>query len=168
MGRNASGQVRVTGIRRALYDQDGEKTRDRLEISISVGVLRAVTLAKPSTLESVATSLRTISATYRRANLDLLKSKRSKDVKLLTTALSLHGRALQDAQEVLRLGEQFASNDFTLLCYAVKDRSERYKVARVAMRLAGRHASSDAAKTWVIARDSQLKEAHRVDRLDIE
>lgn len=169
MARTGNAQVRVTGVRPATYDNNDERTSERLAIQIPIGSIRAVSIARPSAMTSVAEALRSIATAYRKADLDILSSSsRSKEGKELSAALSRHGRAIADAKELLTLGLAFERNDFSVLCFAIRDRAERYRLARNAMRLSGRTITSDAAKDWVIRQDAKLKETHGIGRIEFD
>lgn len=166
MGRAGDSLVRARGVRKATYDSDGERTRDRVESEIILGSVTGVVIAKPSTIVRAAEALRDLLRTYRRADSLQPNETRSKDYKQVNAALARHARAIQDAAEFLELGRLFEQNDFSILAFLIRDKVERAKLVRAALDMRGSPVSGESAKAWIAQAEAGLRRQHRVDLIE--
>ena len=165
MARTGSSMVKVEGVRRPRRNKDGDLIAEGLTVQISIGAIKDIAMVKAVTVNVVADRLREIIGILRKADQELLGASRSSDLKRFNAALSDQSSAIADANRLAERAGVFASNDFTVLCYAVSDRAERYKLAKIGLRLLGNEVSSERAKTWISENDGLLKARHGVDRL---
>lgn len=166
MARQGSGAVRVSGIRTAIYSDDGDRLRDRDVKLIPVGQLSAIAVAKPSATVDAAEDLREVAKALRVTDEEALLNPRTKQARQLNATLSRHDEVLARVEQFERDVAAFCANPFELLAYAIRDKTEQVKVIKAAMRLSGQTPSNEMAKAWLETRSAGLKAQHGVDRID--
>lgn len=165
MARLGSGAIRVSAVRSAVYNDDGDRIREGQAKLITVGQLVAIGIAKPSAMVVAADELRDIAKALRVTDEEALLNPRTKQARQLNAALSRHEEVLDRVDQFERDVEAFQTNPFELLAYAIRDKTERLKVVKAAFRMRGRPDSNEAAKAWLSAHSAALKSQHEVDRI---
>lgn len=166
MARLGSGSIRVSGVRSAIYNDEGDRIRDGQAKLITAGQLVAIGIARPSAMAVATDELRDIAKALRVTDEEALLNPRTKLARQLNAALSKHEEVLESVYRFERDVEAFQGNSFELLAYAIRDKAERLKVVRAAFRMKGRPDSSEVAKAWLSAHSAALKSQHDVDRID--
>jgi len=79
-------------------------------------------------------------------------------------------RELKQALEKGMLKEErfFFGNDFSLLCFLVDDKPERYKAARVFLERSGEVVGKDKAKSWLSEKEQEIKKTLNADKIEIQ
>lgn len=161
VGRNT---VRVRGVVPAQWDKDDNLLRDRSEIIITVGQLRAVALAKPSHVVGIACELQEVASAYRRSKFADIAAF-SKETKQLNAALGRQPGALRAAERLDADWNAFRANEFAIVALTIRDKTEQCRFAKAALSL-GSPCSAEFAKDWVQRKQAQLKAEYSVERLE--
>lgn len=157
MSRANHSVISVLGIVPEVLGADGETIRDRQEREIPVATLVALSPCNPSLVESILNDLRSVERAYARSRSVPVGDMKGKDVRSLNAALADEPRITARAHEYLASVEKFETNDFTPLCFAIKDKADRLKVARYGLERQGMESGREAAKAWIQSQETLLK-----------
>lgn len=167
MARTGRSEVFVTAVKyRSAVNKKGELESERSIFQERLGAFAGMELTAYGAFYSVYESINDIVRAYDNAeNIEL--NLRKKEVDLLANRLNQYDRILGEGNRLLGLESAFQRNNWLLLCFLTDDKSERYKVAKIAMRQAGKSGGKEDAKEWLAEQEKSLRNRLGADALQI-
>ncbi len=171
MVRTRRSEVVITAVKyREEVDGDGRTKRERSAFLQTLGSLAGLDLTSRSSYFQVDNAIDDVEDAYRSAEglaQDVNVKRKSNAVESLATRLNAYDRILKEGHHVLELERFFFENNFLLLCFLERDKTERFKVAKIAMHRAGITGGKDEAKAWLAEQEKAIKRQLDVDAIEI-
>jgi hypothetical protein len=168
MARDGRGAVEVTGIVIRRYrDEDGDSREEHQNIPYRLGTLNGVEVFRANAVAGIYEHIRCVKAALAEASALAEPNARPKTLAVarLVATLSDRGRAERNLMHLQNAHRAFVANDYSLLCYLVSDRADRYRMAQLALGQLSLPNSKDRAKEFVAILDGRHRTALRVDQL---
>jgi len=163
MARTGKPDVVVEGEIVRHYEERGRSKREIRVIKHRLGALAGLSavsrpqfvtlVAEMAQIKAAFSELREGTKTGRKEKAEL--SARIEQCEPILT----RGRLLNEA------ATRFLANSALLYCFLTDDRSERARLARIAMKEAGFDGNKDQAKGWLADRENQIRTQMRADRI---
>lgn len=167
MSRSENMAVMVRAVSyRDYVDEGGQKRRERSTSPKKLGALQGLSVVSDSSFQPLYSLIRT----SRKA---LLNAKRVTDtiktteLDALISSIDVGQRLELDVSKLEQEAARFFDNDFSLLCFLVDDRPERYRAARVYLERSGEPAGKERAKAWLLEREQAIKKEINADKIEI-
>jgi hypothetical protein len=167
MVRTGRSEVVITAVKYRNYvDEKGNPQRERNSFQERLGTLAGMDLSASGSFYAVYDAINDVVRAYQRAE-EIELDPKKKEVEALANRLNEYDRILKDGNRLLGLESAFQKNDWLLLCFLTDDKTERYKIAKIAMRQAGRAAGKDDANEWLAEREKYIRTRLGADSLQI-
>lgn len=160
MAKTGNGAVSATAVSTRLRrDNKGNEETETIRTAIRLGTFAAVRFFDLDYPDSISRGRLRIEAAFTKAK-KLASNPRSVELKEVNAILGDYPRVIEQANELLRLVDQFNANDFSLLCYLESDKAERQAAAEYVVRREDPGADRHRARAWLAQLDEQLKMAN--------
>jgi hypothetical protein len=163
MAKTGSADVVVEGEIVRHYEERG---RSKLEISVTkhrLGSLAGLSaVSRPQFVQLIA-EMEQIKLAFSELQQGAQLSR--KDKAELSARLEQCEPVLARGRLLCETAQRFLANSALLYCFLTDDRSERARLARLAMREAGIDGNKDQAKSWLADRENQIRLEMRADRI---
>jgi len=172
MVRTGNSGVVITCIKYREYIEDGHSKKERSEFQHKLGKIDGVEVTSKQTFANIYLSIKNIiyaldaaikldsaiqsGAKPKKGEIDSLVSRLDN-----ISRINLEGKALKHKNLL------FSQNKQILFCFLVDDKSERYKLARLAMHQTGTEGGKDAAKLWLSNFENDLKVSLNATSIEI-
>lgn len=165
MAKSGNASVVVEGVKTRHYEEKGKSKQETSVIKHVVGSLDGLAAIDRQQFVSLTVEMehlrvafsdaRTVGASGRTLRADVARRIEQSDP------------VLRRAEQLETLVERFLGNSAWPYCFLIDDRSERSKVAKMAMNCSGVQGSRDHAKAWLADREAELCKQLGVERIRI-
>lgn len=167
MSRTGNNAVVITAVNLRNYkDEDGITKVERRTTQSTIGRIEGTAIFNPVNFDSVHSALRAVEKTYELVSA-IEDDVKSSELDYISNQLGKFELARIEAKNIVDASIAFFKNDFSLLCFIVGDRAERYKAARVAIDQKGIDGGKETAKQWLHEYEQTLKRNLKADRLEV-
>lgn len=167
MARTGNSEVLLTAVKyRNGLNERGVVERETSSFQERLGALAGMELTTPGSFYSVYETINDIVRAYESVEKSEISPKK-REIEAFANRLNQYDRLLKEGDRLLGLEAAFQTNNWLLLCFLTDDKSERYKVAKIAMRQAGQAGSKEDAKEWLAGQEKGIKTRLGVDSLQI-
>jgi hypothetical protein len=167
MVRTGRSEVVVTAVRyRDYIDDEGRRKRERSDFQHTLGSLTGLDLTAAGSFYTVRDTINDVVRAYQRAD-EIELDPKKKEVESLANRLNEYDRILKEGNRLLGLESAFVQNNWLLLCFLTDDKTERAKMAKIAMRQAGKGAGKGDANAWLADQEKTIKQRLGAESLQI-
>lgn len=167
MARSANARVVVEAINYKEYiDEEGKKRKERRTSPTTLGALNGLSVLSEHAFGAIYSSIRAIEVAYGKAEA-IAESATTSAVESVAAALGDFNRVANEVESLEKDEAIFFANNFSLLCFLVDDKTERYKSSRIALERAGMPGGKDRAKTWLAEQEQEIRKALNADKIGI-
>lgn len=168
MARSSNPTVFVHAVTyRDYIDEDGEKRKERRTAPVRLGTLSGLSIIGEHLFQSLYSSMRAIKRSFDAAEA-ITEDVKNAELDLLINTISDIDRIEIEIGRVEKEERLFFGNDFSLLCFLVDDKPERYKAARVFLERSGEVVGKDKAKSWLSEKEQEIRKTLNADKIEIQ
>ncbi len=167
MSRTGSGVVNVGLVYINKYvDEDGDDQQEITRTQTSIGSINGVAVFSTKMFRNVHSELNAVESTYQEVE-SIMDDVSNKEIDRLTGQLNQFESVARQTEHLLKSAQDFQRNDFSLFCFLVDDKTERFKAAKMAMQREGLVGGKDKAKEWLAQKEHAIRQAMKADKLEI-
>ena len=167
MNRTGNSNVTVIAFSYKKYqDDDGNEKIETTKTEHTIGRLQGYQFISNRPFASFSYKSGVVIDAFVRAEHDC-SSARIREVDSLISDLRQIDEAEVIVHRVETDFEAFLANDFSLFCYLVSDKSQRYKLAQLALSQQNESSGKDKAKDWLAGKDRSLRKTLGADKIKI-
>jgi hypothetical protein len=165
MAKSGNASVVVEGVKTRCYKENGKSKQESSVINHVVGALDGMAAIDRQQFFSLTVEMEHIKVAFINAKAagSLSRTVRSE----IARRIEQCDPALMRAQQLEIMVARFLNNSAWPYCFLTDDRSERSKVAKLAMKHSGVEGSCEYAKTWLLLREAELCQQLGVERIRI-
>lgn len=165
MARTGNSTVIVEGTKFRHYEEGGRAKREVSTVRHPLGNLVGLSAVDSRQIQALVVEMEEIRVAFNKAaELPKLNRKQKNEV---GSRLEQCDPALTRAERLLETISQFMGNSPWLYCFLTGERSERSRVARMAMNAAGVHGGREQAKAWLTDRERDLASDIGVEKIQL-
>ena len=166
MAKSGNASVVVEGVKTRHYTENGKSKQENSVIKHVVGSLHGLAAIDRQQFISLTVEMEHIRVAFidAKAAGSLSRTLRSEIVRRIEQC----DPVLMRAEQLESMVARFLDNSAWPYCFLTDDRSERSKVAKLAMKQSGVEGSREHAKTWLLLQEAELCQRLGVERIRID
>jgi hypothetical protein len=161
-------EVVVTSITHHQHiDELGNVEHETRKTPTTLGNLKGLSALDAHIVFRIKKSISNIKTAYKEAH-RLDENARSSDLVSISTRIAEISNVNSSHQVFMKGLKSFFQTEPLLFCYLVNNKSDRFKVAKMALELSGKSVSRGKAKAWLLDQDHKLKSNLKADSITIQ
>lgn len=166
MARAKSSRIMVKVVSRRTYEEDGVTKYETTRTEVPIGTLGGAAIMARAVGDELLATISSVCRAFAHAEA-VTDDIRTVELDRLNSEMAKADRVRAEADALQQQERDFLTSDWSMLCFLVADRVERYEAAKVAMLQAGTRPSKDGAKRWFADKEAELRNRFNATSIEI-